>query len=408
MNTPEDHQNEPPILPGRNIPADWQRQVTDFLGGNMSMNRKGALREKINGNPEFMTYVSGLAATEARLAALLAESRYQEAEPKEPPAWALERLRGAVVQVNRSGAPREGALARFLAWIQELTGIGGKGSSKALHESPDDFGDILGAALPRKRFSRPAKMEAQPPLPIENDLTARKPESKSWLTVPRFVLAGSAFAIAAVLVIVLPKLGKQSSELVADSAEIKRLLNLSPETFIASVGSPNVVRSAGRYIYSPSGVTSQIDPIVLLSPDLNPQNIKIEVSVPGNPEWIPIQGDFSGVPQPLSKILQKSPGLQAGEVYQIRLIARGEIVSEETFRMSDQLDLQVPESPSALLQASLGAVNDVPPRPGDALGLLAQLPEKYQNDQAVIRVRYKALTQIGAFSEANNCRNRIR
>jgi len=76
--------------------------------------------------------------------------------------------------------------------------------------------------------------------------------------------------------------------------------------------------------------------------------------------------------------------------------------------MSDQLDLQVPESPSALLQASLGAVNDVPPRPGDALGLLAQLPEKYQNDQAVIRVRYKALTQIGAISEANNCRNRIR
>ena len=369
----------------------------------MSMNRKGALREKINGNPKFMTYVSGLAATEARLAALLAESRYQEAEPKEPPAWALERLRGAVVQVNRSGTPREGALARFLAWIQELTGIGGKGSSKVPQETPDVIGSAaIGRCIPC------STIPAAPRKPIVGDFAAPKPESRSWLTVPRFVLAGSVAALLAVLVIVLPKLGNQSSELMADSAEIKRLLNLSPETFIASVGSPNVVRSAGRYIYSPSGVTSQIDPIVLLSPDLNPQNIKIEVSVPGNPEWIPIQGDFSGVPQPLSKILQKSPGLQAGEVYQIRLIARGEIVSEETFRMSDQLDLQVPESPSALLQASLGAVNDVPPRPGDALGLLAQLPEKYQNDQAVIRVRYKALTQIGAFSEANNCRNRIR
>jgi len=169
-----------------------------------------------------------------------------------------------------------------------------------------------------------------------------------------------------------------------------------------------VVRSAGRYIYSPSGVTSQIDPIVLLSPDLNLQNMKIEVSAPEKPEWIPMQGDFSGVPQPISKILQKSASLQAGAVYQIRLIAGDEIVSEETFRMSDQLDLQVPESPSALLQASLGAVNDVPPRPGDALGLLAQLPEKYQNDQAVIRVRYKALTQIGAVSEANKYRNRMR
>ena len=155
-------------------------------------------------------------------------------------------------------------------------------------------------------------------------------------------------------------------------------------------------------------MTSQIDPIVLLSPDLNLQKKKIEVSAPGKPEWIPLQGDFSGVPQPISKILQKSASLQAGAVYQIRLIAGDEIVSEETFRMSDQLDLQIPESPSALLQASLEAVNDVPPRPGDALGLLAQLPEKYQNDQSVIRVRYKALTQIGAVSEANNYRNRIR
>lgn len=397
MNTPEDHQNEPPILPGRNIPADWQRQVTDFLGGNLTQDLKLALKNKINGNPEFMTYVSGLAATEARLATLLAESRYQEAEPKEPPAWALERLRGAVVQVNRSGARREGVLARFLSWIQELTGIGGKGSGKVTHETPD----VIGSAAIRGIPAAPLK-------PIIGDFATPKPESRSWLTVPRLVLAGSVAALVAVLVIVLPKLGNQSSELMADSAEIKRLLNLSPETFIASVGSPNVVRSAGSYIYSPSGVTSQADPVVLLSSDLNLREVKIEVVAMGKPEWMPLKGDLSGVPQPLSKILQKSPGLQAGEVYQIRLIARGEIVSEETFRMSDQLDLQVPESPSALLQASLGAVNDVPPRPGDALGLLAQLPEKYQNDQAVIRVRYKALTQIGAVSEANNYRNRIR
>jgi hypothetical protein len=344
-----------------------------------------------------MTYVSGLAATEARLAALLAESRYQEAEPKEPPTWALERLRGAVVQVNRLGAPHEGALARFLSWIQELTGVGGKGSGKVPHETPD----VIGSAAIRGIPAAPLK-------PIIGDFATPKPESRSWLTVPRLVLAGSVAALVAVLVIVLPKLGNQSSELMADSAEIKGLLNLSPETFIASVGSPNVVRSAGRYIYSPSGVTSQIDPIVLLSPDLNPQSMKIEVSAPGKPEWIPIQGDFSGVPQPLSKILQKSPGLQAGEVYQIRLIARGEIISEETFRVSDQPDLQIPEGPSVILQAALGAVNDVPPRPGDALGLLAQLPGKYQNDQAVIRVRYKALTQIGAVSDASVYKKLVR
>jgi len=174
MNTPEDHQNEPPILPGQNIPADWQRQVTDFLGGNLTQDLKLALKNKINGNPEFMTYVSGLAATEARLAALLAESRYQEAEPKEPPAWALERLRGAVVQVNRSGAPREGALARFL----------------------------------------------------------------NFLTMPRLVLAGSVAALVAVLVIVLPKLGNQSSELMADSPEIKGLLNLSQRPSLHQLDRP--------------------------------------------------------------------------------------------------------------------------------------------------------------------------
>jgi len=344
MNTPENHQNEPPILPDRNIPEDLQLLITDFLCGNMNMNQKGALREKINVNPEFKAYVSGLVATEARLAALLAESRYQEAEPKEPPTWALERLRGAVVQVNRSGAQGEGALARVL----------------------------------------------------------------NCLTMHRLVMAGSVAALVAVLVIVLPKWGNQSSELMADSPEIKGLLNLSPETFFASVGSPNVVRSAGRYIYSPSGVTSQIDPIVLLSPDLNLQNMKIEVSAPGKPEWIPIQGDFSGVPQPVSKILQKSASLQAGEVYQIRLISGGKIVSEETFRISELPEMQLPQSPSALLRAALGAVNDVPPRPGDALSLLALLPEKHQEEQAVIRVRYKALTQIDAVSEANSYRKRIR
>ena len=344
MNTPEDHQNEPPILPGQNIPADWQRQVSDFLGGNLTQDLKLALKNKINGNSEFMTYVSVLAATEARLAALLAESRYQEAEPKEPPTWALERLRGAVARTAR----------------------------------PETYSKSNWAQL------------------------------FSWFTLPRLVLAGTSVAVVMVLLVAIPRVGDRSSELATDSPEIKGLLNLSPETFIASVGSPNVVRSAGSYIYSPSGVTSQADPVVLLSSDLNLREVKIEVVAMGKPEWMPLKGDLSGVPQPLSKIVQKNSGLQAGEVYQIRLIARGEIVSEETFRMSDQLDQQVPESPSALLQASLGAVNDVPPRPGDALGLLAQLPEKYQNDQAVIRVRYKALTQIGAVSEANNYRNRIR
>jgi len=344
MNTPEDHQNEPPILPGQNIPADWQRQVTDFLGGNLTQDLKLALKNKINGNSEFMTYVSVLAATEARLAALLAESRYQKAEPKEPPTWALERLRGAVARTARPETYRKSSWAQLF----------------------------------------------------------------SWFTLPRLVLAGTSVAVVMVLLVAIPRVGDRSSELGTDSPEIKGLLNLSTETFIASVGSPNVVRSVGRYIYCPSGVTSQIDPIVLLSPDLNLQNMKIEVSAPGKPEWIPMQGEFSGVPQPLSKILQKSASLQAGAVYQIRLIAGGEIVSEETFRMSDQPDLQIPESPSAVLQAALGAVNNVPSRPGDALALLKQLPEKHQNDQAVIRVRYKALTQIGAVSDASVYKKLVR
>jgi len=344
MKNPKDRQSEPAIFPLEGVPVDWQTQITSFLSGDLSKEMRVALREKIQLNLDFRTYVKDLADAEARLATLLAEARYQQSEPMEPPAWAMERLRGTVARIARPGTYSESKWAQLF----------------------------------------------------------------SWFTLPRLVLAGSSVAVVMLLLVAVPRVGDRFSELATDSPEIKGLLNLSPETFIASVGSPNVVRSTGRYIYSPSGVTSQIDPIVLLSPDLNLQNMKIEVSAPGKPEWIPIQGDLSGVPQPLSKILQKSPGLQAGAVYQIRLIAGDEIISDETFRVSDQPDLQVPESPSALLQDSLEAVNDVPPRPGDALALLRQLPEKYQNDQAVIRVRYKALNQIGAVSEAINYRNRIR
>jgi len=344
MKNPKDRQSEPAIFPLEGVPVDWQTQITSFLSGDLSKEMRVALREKIQLNLDFRTYVKDLADAEARLATLLAEARYQQSEPMEPPAWAMERLRGTVARIARPGTYSESKWAQLF----------------------------------------------------------------SWFTLPRLVLAGSSVAVVMLLLVAVPRVGDRFSELATDSPEIKGLLNLSPETFIASVGSPNVVRSTGRYIYSPSGVTSQIDPIVLLSPDLNLQNMKIEVSAPGKPEWIPIQGDFSGVPQPVSKILQKSASLQAGEVYQIRLISGGKIVSEETFRISELPEMQLPQSPSALLRAALGAVNDVPPRPGDALSLLALLPEKHQEEQAVIRVRYKALTQIDAVSEANSYRKRIR
>jgi len=388
MNTTEDHENEPPILPNRIIPADWQRFITDFLGGNINMHQKGALREKINSNPEFLAYVSGLAATEARLATLLAESKYQQADPKEPPTWALERLRGAVAQINRHGTMHEGGLVRLLSWIQDLTGIRRKTRSKDIYKSDET---ILGAAMPRMSYH-----------------TTRKPERMSWFTLPRLIFAGSAVALLAVFVIVLPRLGNQSNEMMANSPEIKELLNLSPEVFVASVGSPNMVRSTGRFIYSPSGVTSQADPIVLLSPDVKLRDTKIEVSAPGKPELTPLQGYYHGVPQTLSKILQKGPGLQASAVYQIRLIAKGEIVYEETFRVSDHPDLEIPQSPSALLLAALGAVNDMPPRPGDALSFLALLPKKYQDDQAVIRVRYMALVKLGELEGGSALKSKIR
>lgn len=344
MNTPEEFSNQPPILPDRNIPEEWPRLITDFLGGNMNTNQKGSLKEKIKTNPGFQTFVGGLAATEVQLATLLAESRYQHATPKEPPAWAMERLRGAVAQITRINLETNSGLARFL----------------------------------------------------------------NWLAMPRLVLAGSALALAALLLVVLPRYGDRSPGLAADAPEIKELLELSPEVFLASVGAPNVVRSAGRHLYSPSGITSQTDPIVVLSPDWRARDMKIEVSAPGNPDTMPLEGTFKGSPEPLSKIIRKEPGLQPGTVYQIRVITQGKTISEETFRISDRADGHIPPNPSAVLRAALEAVNDVPSRPGDALGLLAQLPKKYQNDQAVIRVRYKALSQIGALSEAEQHKSQIR
>ena len=388
MNPPQDHHDEPPILPDRSVPADWQSFVTEFLCGNMNTNQIGALKEKIGEDPRFQAYVSGLAATEARLATLLAESRYKQAAPKEPPAWAMEQLRGAVAQIGRSGSAPQGAWARILGWIQRLTGSGAKANGEVIHEAPD----LIGAAMPRGDDHHPAL----------------RSERRSWLPLPRLVLAGSSVALLVVMLVVLPRLGKQSSDLAAGSPGVKELLSISPEVFVASVGSPNVVRSGGRNLYSPTGLTSQADPIVVLSPNTNLREVKIEISAPGQPDWAPLQGEFRGSPEPLSKILQKDPCLLAGGVYQIRVMAQGQIVSEETFRITEEPSPRLPQSPSEVLLAALEAVNDVPPRPGDALGFLALLEEKHQKDQAVIRLRYKALIQIGDDLEASRFRNQIR
>jgi len=230
----------------------------------------------------------------------------------------------------------------------------------------------------------------------------------SCLTMPRLALVGSAAAIVLIAVVILPSKFNQSSLVVARTPGVQEILNLSPQMFVASVGSPNVMRSAERVIYSPSGLTDQRDPVVLLNSSEMQKDLKLEIIAPGRPELMPLEGRLRGKSRPLSELADKSLSLQPGEIYRIRALSGTQIVAEETFRIKAGAIPEISSDPSHIIQAALKAVNDSPPRPGDAVAFLSKLPRDLASDQAVIRIRYKAMVQLGVLDEAEDLKLRIR
>ena len=71
----------------------YEEKLKSFLAGDTPA---ADLAPFLKDDTEFRKYVADLAETESRLATLLAQSRYSEAEPMDPPAWAHEQLKGAV------------------------------------------------------------------------------------------------------------------------------------------------------------------------------------------------------------------------------------------------------------------------------------------------------------------------
>lgn len=230
----------------------------------------------------------------------------------------------------------------------------------------------------------------------------------SCLTMPRLALVGGAAAIVLIAVVILPSKLNQPSPVVARTPGVQEILNLSPEMFVASVGSPNVARSAERVIYSPSGVTDQRDPVVLLRSSEMQKDLKLEIIAPGKPELMPFEGRLRGKSKHLSELTDKSNSLQPGEIYRIRVLSGTQMVAEETFRIKAGDMPEISSDPSHIIQAALEAVNGTPSRPGDAIAFLSKLPRGLTSDQAVIRIRYKAMVQLGVSDEAEDLKSRIR
>ena len=70
----------------------YEEKLKSFLAGDT---RAADLAPLLKEDAEFRKYVGDLAETESRLTTLLAQTIYSQAEPMDPPPWALERLKGA-------------------------------------------------------------------------------------------------------------------------------------------------------------------------------------------------------------------------------------------------------------------------------------------------------------------------
>lgn len=302
-----------------------------FLSGELP---KESLISALRDDASFRSYVSALAKTENRLAIIFAQERFFKAASAEPPAWVVERLRGAAHKL-KAGA----------------------------------------------RLSR-------------------------WMS-PGFVWR---FAVGTALLLIFSQIVTRSIDYFKkpEGPAVSSIMELPIQTFLAQAGPPQIIRGTTPLIYSPSGLTKQPDPLLLIRPDLKTGDLKVQVAVVGEPPNRVSEGIVGDRPQKLSRLLNTMPSLAPNSLVKLKLIADQVVLAEETFKVSEQPDLIDKGSSADLLNAAAGAIRDTPPRPGDALTCISRLPKHRQESELAKRIRYLAYLQLGDVQKAEEVKSGLK
>jgi hypothetical protein len=311
----------------------YRKRLREFLSGELPDEK---LRDFMTRDAGFKNYLEGLAKTERQLGVSLAETKSHEAEPMEPPAWALEGLRAAV----KRASPRQSPQSPLLS----------------LH------------------------------------------------CLKRIALGALALVVAGVVVIWSLNQGEES-----ESPSLVSISKIPIDTFLAQAGPPLVVRGSTPLVYSPSGLTTQVDPVLLLSPALQQSEFSVQVTFPNEPSLPTSEGKWrkGGSIRALGVGTSPRPSFKPGQIAQVRVISEGAVVAEQVFKFADSLDWSKKRTDIGNLSAAAEALDANPIRAGDALAFLAQCSPKAQSSEAGLRLKYLAMLRIGDVDAATELRKQL-
>lgn len=332
MTQPPNQDPKPNLGPGLSLEL-YRERLGEFLSGELPDEK---LRDLMTRDTGFRIYLEGLAQTERQLSVFLAETKSREAEPMEPPAWALEGLRAAVKRASPKQSPQSPLLS--------------------LHY------------------------------------------------LKRIALGALTLVVVGVVVLWTLNQGQES-----ESPSLASISKIPVDTFLAQAGPPLVVRGSTPLVYSPSGLTKQVDPVLLLSPALQQSEVSVQVTFPNEPSLATSEGKWrkGDSIRTLGAGTSPRPSFKPGQIAQIRVISEGAVVAEQVFKFADSLERSKKRTDVGNLSAAAEALDAVPIRAGDALAYLAQCSPKAQSSEASLRLRYLAMLRIGDVDAATELRNQL-
>ncbi len=220
----------------------------------------------------------------------------------------------------------------------------------------------------------------------------------------RLALGGAA--LAAVIFVLSGRLEHLSEP---QSVALASITDLPVEAFIAQAGEPLVVRGSSPAIYSPSGLTRQRDPILLISPTVNHSELAVQISFPGEPDAPVSKGLWrKGAPaHSLSEITLPRPNFRPGQIVEIRLVADDAVIAEQVFKFADTLDWRKHWTDKAAFSAAAEALTSSPARAGDAFAFLADRSPDALTSEAGLRLQYLTFLRLGDVEASEEIRRQL-
>lgn len=220
----------------------------------------------------------------------------------------------------------------------------------------------------------------------------------------RIALGALALVVAGVVILWSLNQGEES-----ESPSLVSISKIPIDTFLAQAGPPLVVRGSTPLVYSPSGLTKQVDPVLMLSPALQQSEFSVQVTFPNKPSLPTSEGRWrkGDSIRTLGDGTSPRPSFKPGQIAQIRVFSEGAVVAEQVFKFADSLDWSKNRTDVGNLSAAAEALTADPIRAGDALAFLAQCSPKTQSSEAGLRLKYLAMLRIGDVDAATELRKQL-